>query len=365
MSVKTNYHGEKVVYDFYQYENGCFLLKNEDEETIKVRTPLKLDNDFKDKNFDVFFLAKKNIKENEVFQVFNQENRRRIGWLIPVNALSSDGHDYVDNPHFLKYAYVGIQHALIKLDDSYYSCLPEDSDEIMLCDIFHESTALLIISKETLEGGMPFDFDRALPCLFKYGYVKLGTVNPDDIKLIIDIERVNKLNINFVSSEIDGYHIINELLHMSVAYEDNTVFKFFLIYQIIELLMEVVYKNEHDIIIDKIINIRGDISKTKDLLGNISESLSEKNRISLLIKEYSCIESSLSEIKGSCHLLLDAIGRPTNNVEFSNYFYPIRNFIFHQYRDFPVSARSLLNDVVYDLIELLPLMLSTFKRPTN
>lgn len=197
--------------------------------------------------------------------------------------------------------------------------------------------------------------------MMKNGYVRLGTRNPNEIKHEAASDIVGKLYIEPVSSDIDSHKLIGELLNSSFSYEEKPVFKFFFLYQIIELLMDCIYQNEQELLIGKLIDVKGDLGKTKDALDKIQKFMSEKNRIKLLASNYTKIQSDLDDLKLSCNSLLAYLGREESN-NFEGYFYRIRNFIFHQYRDFPTEGEEKLNEVIQDIINLMPSILYQFSK---
>lgn len=356
--------GGTIVYQFTEYLDNCFLLKSDAGDEVAVKTPLLFDLSDKGKEYDIYFLAKKNIKESDIYQFYHGPSNKRIGWIIPVISLDSKDHEYAYNPHFLKYAYAGSVGALELLNDSVYSRAVYDGNDLTFSDIFHEATVLLVISKETLVDGVDFDIEKAYPGLIGHGYVKLSSFNPEDITLQVDIDLDIRLNIEFVSNEIHSYSLINELLNFSLAYERKAVFKFFYLYQIIELLIDSVFKCEQQILVDKLLTVKEDSAKTKDVIEEISRFVSERKRMSLLFKNYCKIDSALAEIKRLCNQFLSKIGRDQCE-ELSDYLYSIRNFIFHQYRDYPSAEESLLNEIVVEMLYILPFILSSYKKPTS
>lgn len=368
MPVKVNINGRNVLYQLCETESDdgtLFHLKNDAGDIVSVKVPLVLSTEFKTKEFDLYFLAKKNIKESEIFQIYLKEFDTRIGWLIPIISLGSSDHSFATDPHFLKYAYIGIRESLKKIDDSiYYNYLIDNLNENSYIEIFHESTALLIISKETLVGDVKFNIDRATPSLIKYGYVRLGSKNPSEIELTeVSTPTTKKLYIEQISPIIESERLISELLNTSFAYERKAIFKFFLIYQIIELLLDDIYKHRQASIIDELVSVKSDSIRTKEVLEKLQSFLSEKKRIELLVGKYSNIAGELSELQRLCNNLLAILNRDSEN-EFQGYFYKIRNFIFHQYRDFPHDGENHLEQIIKEFLELMPLILSRYQYPT-
>lgn len=363
MPIKVDDFGSDLWYEVSEGAGCEFHLMHESGRTIDVDIPLKLDNSFKDKEFDIHFLVKKNVKESEIYQVYCRDWDRRIGWIIPAISLSSCLHDYSNNEHFLKYAYMGVRESLRKIDTNIFTyCISGEKEEVRYSSIFHEETVLLVLSKETWASDFEFNIDRMSPSLIKHGYVALSSRNPEEIHYEAKVNISEKLYLEQVSDEVNGCSLIGELLNSSFSYETKAVFRFFYLYQIIELLIDCVYKNEQEALVDELVNAKGDSGKTKDVIDKIQKFMSEKKRLSLLVNNYSNVGSELNELKQLCNLLLDDLNRDRSD-SFEGYFYKIRNFIFHQYRDFPSESEEKLDEVITEVVNLIPSLLNKFKLP--
>lgn len=353
-------------YEYIDYSENTFKVMI-DSDLYTLTTPLSLNDTFKDKNFDIYFLTKKDVLENDIFQVYDEGLGSRIGWMIPINSLESNSHDYADNIHFQKYAYVGIVEALKNLNKEIYltNTLPSDFS-IQLSDIFHEFTVLLIISKETLPHESYFDINRATSSLIKYGYIKLSTRNPEQIFFKADSPQGEKLTIQQVSKDIYSYELISNLLIDFFTYEKNALFQFFFLYQIFELLIDEIYQTEQEKLVENIVDAFGDSGKTKHELDKLSEFLSEKTRLTKLINSYSQVTpTELDNLKNICNDFLKKIGRKEGEF-FHAYFYPIRNFLFHQYRDYNQTLlEEKLQNIIKETVEILPTILYKYQIPSS
>lgn len=345
-------------------EKDCkFFLSTKTGIDFQIKTPLKLDSTHKDKNFEVYLLAKKEIKENEIYQVYRKKTDARIGWAIPTIALDSDLHDYKDNPHFLRYAYAGIKEVLKNNSlEINLKTFPNENNYLSISDIFHEETVLLILCKETYGNEYNFNIDRVIPSLIKNGYVKLAERDPSEIKYKFSAKLENKIYLEETASSLDNYSSIADIMNSSFVYEENSIFKFFYIYQIFELLIDHVYKNEQEFLIENLLNVMGDSGKTKESLEKIQNFMSEKKRLGLLIQNYTSINDNLITLRTLCNKLLNMLNRE-NSENFEGYFYKVRNFLFHQYRDLPKNSIETLEEIVNELVYLLPSILSNYKLP--
>lgn len=367
MTIRAILSGKNVDLELASYsEDGFKLIDSQGVyDDVLLSTPLHLDTAFDEKKFDVFFLAKKDILESDIFQVYDETRKVRIGWCIPINALDSTDHDFSSDTHFQKYAFSAIKSALMSIDDSIFTKELDigSNFQIRLVDIFHSDTAILIISRETLVVDRAFEIECAMPSLIRHGYVRLSNISPDEITLSGIRPENSKIQLKLISSDLGNHQVIDSLLHSAFAYETKAILCFFYLYQIFELLLEEIYQSEQLKIVNDLITAAGDSSKAKDALEKAQKISSEKKRIALLANVYSKSQGKLSNLKISCNALLKTIGR-NEGKNFEEYFYSIRNFIFHQYRDFPIDKEQLLREVIYDVRDWLPDMLCSFRKPT-
>lgn|GEM_PF-3585062 len=365
MAIKIGLEGYDVQYTLSpETTTDNISIKNDSGDLIKITTMLELANDFENKPFEIHFLAKSNLKENDIFQVYSRVTKARIGWLIPVISLDSNLHDKANDIHFQRYAYMAIRNAISAFnhEECFSPTIDSVSEEIPFSSLFHESTALLILSQETFSQGFSFNIDRAMPSLVKHGYVKLSKANPDNLTLCGIAPEENRIYLENISKHIDSTRLISQLLSSTFAYESTPAFKFFFLYQIIELLMEEVYKHQQQEIVTQLVDSYGDLGKTKELLEKISASTSEKKRMELLICQYSKISDDTANLKKVCNNLLIELNREKEE-HFQGFLYKIRNFIFHQYRDFPEDKVDMLNEVSNELLYILPKLLETYAPP--
>lgn len=368
MPVSATVGGDTLEFNINNFDevSSSFQLVDTSGRGIafSVHYPLQADPHFVGKNFQVYFLSKVDLIENEIFEFMDasQTPSRRIGWCVPINALDSTEHAFADNPHFLRYAYIGVLTALNSLDSGFYynKVNLDSSSKTRITDIFHESTALLIISEETLLNGK-FEIDRWLPALAVHGYFRLTTSDPG--LMLFKRESIKEPKVTFepISGDVGNVEYISNIYSKILPYEAHPLLQFFYLYQVIELLMEIIFRTEQAAFVQKIIATQGDVNATKELLERGRDSYSsEKNRINLLISKYSHVESSLIDLRNSCNRLLEQVGRVEGN-SINSYLYPVRNFLFHQFRDFPNTADPLLENVVSSLLNCLPEIFAKFK----
>jgi len=365
MSLSLTINSASTSYSYNGFDNGNFVLNiAADNETVEIVTPLSLDTEFHDMEFDVYFLMKKEIKESDIFQVIDSNNTR-IGWCIPTNALGSDLHDYAGDVHFLRYAYKAIEGALKKLDDTLFKADANynTNNQINFSDLFHPYTALLVVSCSNITTrGALFDFERALPSLIGYGYQPLTTKDPSLLRHIGLNPIGQKLKITLTSNDVENHELINSILTSVIAYEDNPTFRFFYLYQIFELLIENILKIEQEEVIEQLYQAKLDPARSREILRELKDMIGEKDRIKLLIEKYSSCNNGLEDIREACKNFLSSVGN-ISGTNFEDYFYPVRNFLVHRLRELPAAGTSTLSDIVLHTLFLLPKILFNFKKP--
>lgn len=363
MSIYANVGKEMIEFHNFSFDKASSTFKSEvDSKTglsLSIRTPIDLDDSFEEKEFLVFFFSKKELAESEIWQVYDKNRDRRIGWCIPVNALSSTEHGYASNIHFRRYAYVALKTGINSLQRNLYTKRPSinEDEPILLSEVLPESTALLVISKETIEGD--FEISRWIPALAALGYFQLTSIDPEHIKVKNDRLESNEIYIIPTSADIGDLDHLTKIYSHAYPFEKNPSFQFFYLYQVIELLMELIFKNEQAKLVQKIISAQQDINTTKDILEGSYTNTSEKKRMGLLARNYCRCENEISELVSICNTLLRQLNKEEGTT-LETTIYPIRNFLFHQFRNFPNSAEKTLASVVAHLSSLLPKLLGKF-----
>ncbi|EQA0852421.1 hypothetical protein BAU85_004288, partial [Escherichia coli] len=103
-------------------------------------------------------------------------------------------------------------------------------------------------------------------------------------------------------------------------------------------------------------------SKSKDIIGSFQEISSEKRRLKLLFSKYINNFENKTTLTASCYALVrDAIDQSIDEgKDIVEYFYPIRNFIVHNYRNFPENKLRILDDIINEFINALPSILKNY-----
>ena len=350
-------------------ERNCIICKvednSQDESFAEINYPLKILEDYNPANFEIFLLAKKDLLENDIYQVYDKGRDKRIGWCFPIQALNSTDHDYAENEHFLRYAYIASYKLICSCPENVFNYSPNlDSNYLSFTDFFSESTAVLLISLETLDQSCEFNINEWIPSLFLNGYVKLGSRDPKSLVWSGSRPTQNRLNLHSVTHIVEGLSFVQNVFSDLLAYESNDLFNFFYLYQIIELLLEQVFKIEQRKIIAELSVVGEDTVRIKEILEKIQQYTSEKKRLHLLVETYTHTPSELNS-----NDLLDACNKfhltPDKdiNTNVCDSLYKVRNMLFHQYRN--VQKIDTLEIINLELTPFIVKLLFNFNNEIN
>ncbi len=332
-------------------------------EPIEIGSPLALDSSFDLKEFDVYLLDSPDIRENDVRQVFNKivGDRARIGWAIPVLSLVSDQHDFAADEHFLKYSYVALAKSLSALAEDVTFDV-SDFRYIEPLKIFGESAVVLVVSRSTLKNGHDFELRRALPSLVSHGYSSRSIEDDRSYPWVMRDPAAKSITIVQSAKTPDDHDMVAAMLNGFVSSQRSVALQFFYLYQIIELLMERVITFRQVEIADSIARAGSNSSLIKAALDKIGEINSEKSRMNLVVDRYARMGAELGDLRVQCNRLKVKLGMETGE-SMAEYLYPLRNYIFHNFRSFPKGAEVELKSVVSSLLAVMPLFLARFEAP--
>lgn len=364
------------------YFGEGFFLKNENDDYIQLNIPLdhntirknETTHPYKPEDYEVCFLLKKNIKEIEIhpLQYKIGENYSNIGFLIPIISLESNNHPFADDEYFSIYSYIAIIESLKAFPTS--GCLEKiefDNQIKNLSDCLHPDIAICVIWKKNIPD---FSYYKMSHFFFENGYVRLTNRPPEDLVYFTpetpedsiqgnQIDSSEPLKIKFLSEHITEPHLVDKILFSRFPYEKNPPFKFFLLYQIIELMMGYILKNEYKLILRQITENQDDYSKSRDILEKLQDTSSEKKRIKLLLNVYSSTIDEIEELKINAHsYVLKAIDSSIgDDKDCFEYFYRIRNFIVHNLMSIEDINDEDLEKVTGSFINVIPSLLCNFK----
>ncbi len=348
----------------FSTEDNTFLLEN-NKEQFNIEYVLKPYTDYNPDDYLVYgFLNKYGYAENDIFQVVEKNLKRsengngRIGWIFPLQALISNEHDFAGNEHFLKYAFVAFL-KLLKADDNIITneAINETNEINSLRDLYIDDLIILILSKSAIFKIKEFELKDYLISLYEYGFYIINSI--DDFKSYAEVayeddfvKPKEKIHINPVCSYLKGYDYIYILLK-ELIYEKHYLVKFHLLYQVIELMIERVLKEE---VKREVIRLNEDIKyeiKAHDVLEKMQKISTEKTRVSLLFNgTYKSGDIMKKELRDSCNnLLVEILKQKISDGEVKvkeeeiettlatvlkndvgDALYKVRNFLVHNYR---------------------------------
>jgi hypothetical protein len=317
---------------------GVFKLNSSADKSDNVlifEYVLTPHQDYQPKDFTLYILYKRKFSENDIFQVYERELNNRIGWIFPLQSLLSNKHEYAENVHFLRYAFVAFQKLLTNANNSLEFALDRDTNE--LGEVYDVgSTFVLILSNQTLPDGFRLPF--YLPALFKYGYyfkyVKGFDSTPKP-------PAGKKVNLQKIASPLQQEDYLTELFK-ELIYEQHPLVKFHLLYQVIELLIEKVLHHELLAVYHK---LKKKEIYTRDLQDHIKEFIPEEKRITKLFSDYEQL-LDIRDLQNQCDSLLQALGKAKQTgAGIAKSLYAVRNFIVHDYRSLPKSQIDTLKKI--------------------
>lgn len=365
MPFQVEYMGSAypLIRESFDREKRSYICSCQEIELNSIEIPysLRIDETYNTEDFIVFPFVKKDLNENDIFQVFEKTKNIRIGWCFPIQAIDSMEHTYADDDHFLKYAFVTFKSLIENVPTNIYLRKPiiENDVSINISQFFTENTVAIVISKATVNDIESFSITDYLPSFFSHGYFPLSNRNPelltfDGIKL-----KSKKLFIKPISNSINNREFIFSIFKDVIAYEANAILLFFYLYQIIELLIQVIFQNEQSKIIHELSICFNNPTKTKEILEKVDQNTSEKRRLNLLMTHYIDSSPDQRDIKSACNEFLKEFGLNEGQM-LSEYLYRVRNFIFHQYSDFQAEKIIIFKKIAYHLAPFTCELLNSF-----
>ena len=341
----------------FDSDNNVFELKSDDGSTLLYRPILELNQeDPKHYTFHLLANDSPSCSENSIFQVY--VGKQRIGWVFPFQALLSSDHDYAENPYFLKYAYVATELLLQHLEETDKRVEPE---QFYLEDYYNTECNLLVLDSRNT-GAIPnFNLEKDyLVGLYKYGYSFSEKGN--SLANLPSSTEQSILHIKPIATALSEIPTINYLFREQLPFANSEIMRFHLCYQIIELLIEIVFK-------DKFTELVAEITETPDKLSDHKDTLSkitgEKERVKELFDRYAPrTESSYrTDLDTACQKLLAESNRKVSGSYYYN-LYSVRCLIVHQLYSLSKDNLEILKEINKPFLNLIMDVLFQFRKPS-
>lgn len=335
MQLKIQYDDEMIPVKNIEYNNSLFKLQALNREKVDISVNIKYhlikDDEYDLNNFELYILNNQKCVENSIFQVYEKTKSKRIGWIFTVQSLVSNEHKEANNKYFLKYAYVAMEILIRRIESI------EFNDDIYEIDDFYNSeSVILIIDKGNISDIEDFKIENYIPYLYKYGYCFNGN---NDLPYFTQVEE--RLNLHSISPILKEENYIIELFKNFLGNEASYLLKFYLLYQVIELILEKIFDKEFKDIVHGLSSNDKSLFDTKETLSTIAN---EKYRIKKLFTNYSKNIEALEELKIRCNLLLEKKGKKKYTTGAES-LYSVRNLLVHLSRIVNDNDKELINEI--------------------
>ncbi|TSD66309.1 hypothetical protein FFF34_002590 [Inquilinus sp. KBS0705] len=242
---------------FFQDEDGSyFLLESSEDQLINytVNFPLPYYDGYKIQDFNcIGFSSSIFNKENNIFQVnlkkSNKDKPKRIGWIFTIQALISTEHNEANNEHFLRYSFVTFEKLLrghlFEETVVYVEDIKPDGI-LTLENIYPAEMVIFTISNATVKDIPEFEIDNYLQSFYIYGYYFCPLQGDFDsaIENLIEPPIITNIVIQKISDQLEHDKFAKELFRTYLKKQNHPLVQFYLLFQVIELLIDKVYDFE-------------------------------------------------------------------------------------------------------------------------
>lgn len=294
-------------------------------------------------DFDVQLLIHPFLNnESNIFALESniKTQRETVGYLFPVAVLDSNNFEArrsSDN-NYLFVAYKVLLERLHNIDES--------ANSLGAC--FEENVCVCVLHLRTI--GRHQGLCNCIHSLRKYGYSyfvennKYKGIEGYTINNYKELAPGSTMYIDFSIPSMYSVPIIDEIIR-TLPNADNIVYRFILLYQIIEFLIS---KQISKSINDAIETYQSSSCSENDFLDTVNNVRRERAIINEIIN--SCGVASLDCNKGfnnCCKHLYDLAGIIPQKNDEKNLFYSFRNQMFHSFRYLSGLKEELANTVFY------------------
>lgn len=257
--------------------------------------------------------------------------------------------DSLDNEHYLKYAYIVLYKLLqmVEFGDREYS-------DFSILDYYSDDIQILVYDKGNVSKIEHFDISNYSVDLFSKGYSFCGEGNVFTKLGLVD----QNIRVKQLPEPIRDISYINVLFMELMPLQESSYSKFHLIYQIIEILIGVVFNYKFKSFIQEIENSPDDLFEKREKLSKITM---EKESVIWLFSNFCGVELQKREILNSlCEKMLQDNGKSYKENDVGNNLYAVRCLIVHNLYSLDENSRELLKELNNSFLDVVLDILFTF-----
>src|SRR6185503_6481958 len=153
-----NKHLEFQVFDFDNGQSTGNLRANNLQLDLSIAYNLQLPtNGINHDGYKVYILYSNRFnKENDIFQIIDKAQNKRIGWVYPIQSIISLQHDQAQNKHFLNYSFAAFCNLLsgnFNIENGFNHLksapFPFPDEPLQLNDVFSDDLIIACLSNST------------------------------------------------------------------------------------------------------------------------------------------------------------------------------------------------------------------------
>lgn len=341
LKIKTNVNNiESLNIDNVQFisedDINYFLLTTSqlDEISIQVNFPFPVHTTYTYEDVVVHpFFSNKYFKESNIFELHERSlEDSRIGWIFPVQALSSLDHQYADNEHLLRYFYVAYQRLLRGsfFDNDYEIIIASNQVTLSINEIYPSDLIVLALSTNKTDLIDNFSIKNYYHSLYINSYFFCSKTSQISLLARIEIPPVifTRIYIDPISKFLKDEIYLQALFKTHLITTNHPLVKFHFLYQIIELLIEKIL----DIEVSKILAIAAAKSMSPhDIKKLFNDVAAEHFRITQLFNVFiNATPPTSQELITECNVILSEYKTAKEDVVGA--FYQLRNLVVHNFR---------------------------------
>jgi hypothetical protein len=268
---------------------------------------------------------------------------KRIGWLFPIIAISSDNHDYKSNKHFHIYAFIAMQF----LANKYFNKFFEANTIIRFDQIELPRNYILVVNRERAKDA-EFNINKCYLSIARFGIFNTD-LNKINFEHYDDFDETDSLTIESISflDEIQT-HIDNVLSKYLPAVSDP-IFAFFIIYQLFEILIADLHELEKHALLNRIPELQS--RSLRDTLERLKGYLNESTALRKLTE--STPNKNYLEIFNEARDLLITETRTDTDEAWIDSIYALRNSLFHSYLRTGAQSPEIIGKILPTFLDAL------------
>ncbi|WP_138223229.1 hypothetical protein [Nibricoccus aquaticus] len=351
---------------------GRFWVYSAEDESVGISIPFPYERKptYDCSQADILILLNPFHVEASAMEVTLQPKTKRLGFIFSLNSIGSKNHKLSESEHFKKASHAAVYKIIEQfiVRNTETISIGSRANECTIDELFDGELVVLAAHKPWISDA-GIELNQLHADLHRHGYVLAESPSENSPKRLNTVRsnfdsatKADRLGLRALSITLATDGLLAKLIGRRLSCPDDTILRFFYLYQIVERILELELRNHTQKLLVELSAVDPNGMKIINTFHALKDAFSEKTRLKELFEVRS--KNSLQSSPTLTHMTEFLRGCDVEESgSYCEIFYKIRNVVFHAWWSIPTKLISVFEEIVSGVENDIPELLLNYELP--